>query len=751
MAQTAFLARDLSSRLTEVTCALLTEQGITDVPEVLARDAVLYCLSPPPDEGRTAGVHADYEELPDSIKSCLEHDSPAPEVVPALFHAVGQAAVEIGQHRSRHGAKQRLLDSVSARSTAALGLIGIRLARMYRRAVRSAESGGLHKERLGERGLKFATQKRRGWIDVGGTRMCVLDVSNGWLSLAEAIQLVAGEDTYKRAVFEAGQRGTFPGTALERRIISRTPEGFREAVETFCSAGFGSFRIEELRFSDGFARISCPDAFEAWAHLQTGKSSAVPVCHYSTGVLLSFMEQISRRNDIAATESACTAKGDAQCEFVIGTEAQLRSLGFAAPRWGMTIKEKAETLENLLAENEKVQAVIRRRNLELSALNKIISTISLSLDLHEVVTLAVSELRSIVSDKPVAVFVIDHENQRLILSAQKGFTEEFVSKVSQMKINEGLAGRVARERRPIAYDDYTRFPEAVEAACKIGGIKSLLSVPLMSVHGIHGVLNVASTTPYHFTPEEVNLMGLIGYQIGSAMDRAQLHDEMRQNERLASIGKLSSVLAHEIRNPLSSIKTNIQVLARKLKLEGFDKDRLEIADTEIMRLERVLKEMLNFARPPMARKSEHTVDEVLDRCLELLDESLKNAGIKVARKKTRSKKKVMLDSEKLQEALLNILLNAVDSMPDGGTLSITTRWGVKQKQRIVTIEIGDTGSGIPSGNLGKIYDPFFSTKTRGTGLGLTNVKSIIDAHSGTVEVESRVDEGTLFIISLPER
>ncbi len=751
MTKDAPLSANLSSSLTDLACALMAiDGGRAAVSEALVRDVVDFCLAGPL-EGAEALDWTETNGFLKSICARMERGSLDPAVPVMILGAVRDAAVALQRKRIAGEADPERLMAVFARSALASQQMGMKLGRLYSNAKREAGEKEQQIERLKDQRLKFVSKKGGGWIDVGGTRMCLLDVSNGWLSLAEAIQLVAGEDTYKRAVFEAGQRGTFPGTALERRFITRSPDGFREAVDTFSSAGFGSFQIEELRFSDGFARISCPDAFEAWAFLRRGKSSSVPVCHYSTGVLLSFMEQISRRSDITATERKCIAKGDDQCEFVVGTEEQIHEIGLTVPRWGMTIKEKAECLENLLEENEKVQAVIRLRNLELSALNKIISTVSRSLDLQEVVELAVSELRTIVSDKAVAVFVIDHASQRLILAAQEGFSQEFVSRVSQMQISEGLAGRVARERCPIAYDDYTQFPDAVEAACKIADITSLLSVPLMSVHGIHGVLNVASTKPYHFSSEEINLMSLIGYQIGSAMDRAQLYEEMRQNERLASIGKLASILAHEIRNPLSSIKTNIQVLGRKLNLEGFDKDRLDIVHTEIMRLERVLKEMLDFARPTKATKSAYAVDQVVDRCLELLSDSLKSAGIRVVRKKTRSKRTAMLDGEKLQEALLNILLNAVDSMPDGGTLRISTRWSMHRKRRFVTVEISDTGVGIPSGYLGRIFDPFFSTKTRGVGLGLTNVKNIIDVHGGMMEVESRVHGGTAFIITLPER
>lgn len=750
MAQENPFSTDLSSTLTDLACSFIGESRAGPLSAAMVKDAVDFCLVGHEDE--TGFADTPYgDHFLALICSRVQRGSLDPTVPLRLFAAVRAAAVALREKRVACQGDPGPLVNVLASAEVAAQRIGIMLGRLYANARQEIRDKEGQIDHLKGQMLKFVSKRGRGWVDVGGTRMCLLDVPSGWLSLAEAIQLFAGEDTYKRVFFEAGQRGTFLGTALERRIITRSPEGFREAVETFSSAGFGSFHIRELKFSDGFARISCPDAFEAWAFLQTGKTSFSPVCHYSTGVLLSFMEQISRRNDITATETKCIARGDSKCEFVVGTREQLQERGVTLPEWGMTIKEKAEYLENLLEENKKVQTAIRRKNLELSALNKIISTVSMPLDLQEVLDLAVTELHTIVPDKAVAIFVLDHEKQQLILAAQQGLSEEFVACVSQLNISEGLAGRVARERKPLAYDDYTQFPEALEAAARMAKVKSLLSVPLMSMHTIHGVLNVASTTPYHFPPEEISLMTLIGYQIGSAMERAQLHEDMKRNERLASIGRVSSILAHEIRNPLSSIKTNIQVLARKLDLEGFDKKRLDIALAEIRRLERVLKEMLDFARPMTMTKSERFIDHIIDRCLELLDGSLKSAGIKVIRKKARTKKSLVLDSEKIEEALLNILLNSIDAMPGGGTLQITTRCVRRSEERAVAVKIRDTGSGIAPEHLGKIFDPFFSAKTRGVGLGLTNVRSIIDAHGGIVEVESRVGEGTLFTITLPER
>jgi signal transduction histidine kinase len=137
--------------------------------------------------------------------------------------------------------------------------------------------------------------------------------------------------------------------------------------------------------------------------------------------------------------------------------------------------------------------------------------------------------------------------------------------------------------------------------------------------------------------------------------------------------------------------------------------------------------------------------------LALLESSFKSGRISIARKKLRTRKKVLVDGEKMEEALLNILLNSADAMSKGGTIRIAAGSARHDGRKAARIEIQDTGAGIPLDEVDKIFDPFFSTKTGGVGLGLTNVKRIIEAHEGIIEVHSSVNEGTLFAITVPER
>ena len=157
---------------------------------------------------------------------------------------------------------------------------------------------------------KSAAEEMPGWIDVSGSRMCLLDIAGGWMNIVLSIMLFAGEDTAKRVLFEAGASESFSGTAIKKGILPPNANGFNKAVNIFSEAGFGDFMIVDLAFFRGQARITCRDTFEAWAFLKNKIHSNEPVCHYTTGVLLSFMKHFSGMRNLVSVEKKCIAKGD---------------------------------------------------------------------------------------------------------------------------------------------------------------------------------------------------------------------------------------------------------------------------------------------------------------------------------------------------------------------------------------------------------------------------------------------------------
>ncbi len=225
---------------------------------------------------------------------------------------------------------------------------------------------------------------------------------------------------------------------------------------------------------------------------------------------------------------------------------------------------------------------------------------------------------------------------------------------------------------------------------------------------------------------------------------------IRESERLAHIGKLTASLAHEIRNPLSSVKMNSQIILKKIKFGGNDQRRLEIIVQEISRLERILDEMLDFAKPVKLNLSPVSVNAVLDSCLEIMEARIREKGVTVKKRYARKLSATLADYEKMEQAIINILLNAVEAVPEGGHLEVVTKQS-KADGQTLRVEISDDGPGIASEDLPFIFNPFFSNKKKGTGLGLFNVKKIIEAHGGKETVELRRPKGTRVSFTLPLR
>ncbi|HSD94502.1 MAG TPA: ATP-binding protein, partial [Syntrophales bacterium] len=227
----------------------------------------------------------------------------------------------------------------------------------------------------------------------------------------------------------------------------------------------------------------------------------------------------------------------------------------------------------------------------------------------------------------------------------------------------------------------------------------------------------------------------------------ELENRYFESSKLAAVGQLSAGIAHEVRNPLSSIKMSLQILEKRMNPEGNDLKRFHIARKEVEHLEKLVSDILVFARP--TEPDVHRAD--LNMCVE---SSLAMAERQVAEKKIQVRMQAdermplaPFDSAMLQQAFLNLYLNAIDAMAEGDTLSIQTRFETGKHQAVV--EIADSGGGISEEALPHIFNPFFTTKKYGTGLGLSQVKKIIDQHKGSIEILSRKDEGTRVIVTLP--
>lgn len=253
-----------------------------------------------------------------------------------------------------------------------------------------------------------------------------------------------------------------------------------------------------------------------------------------------------------------------------------------------------------------------------------------------------------------------------------------------------------------------------------------------------------------------NKVKLIVYQGNKAVagicrditERMEMEKRMRESESLVHIGQLTTSLAHEIRNPLSSVKMNIQILLKNVEFDGNDKRRMEIMSTEISRLEKILAEMLDFAKPLRLYLEPTSINDVIDSCLDIMDVKMKEKNILVNKKFSKRIPLTMLDRDKIEQAVINVLLNSVEALSAGGKIVILTREEALNG-RSVLVEITDNGPGITEEDLLYVFDPFFSNKKKGTGLGLSNTKKIIEAHGGMVSLTPRQEQGIHFCLTIP--
>jgi PAS domain S-box-containing protein len=233
--------------------------------------------------------------------------------------------------------------------------------------------------------------------------------------------------------------------------------------------------------------------------------------------------------------------------------------------------------------------------------------------------------------------------------------------------------------------------------------------------------------------------------------RVAMEAKVREHERLAYVGQLTALLSHEIRNPLSSLKMNLQILARNLTLDGFDQRRLEIAVHEVSRLEGILLQLLDHARPVQLNLAPVDLPGLIRSGLDLLEPKLSEKSICVSQFHPCNLPKPRLDAGKIEQVLINLFLNALEAVPPGGEIRIWTRNKKSAQNKAVELGVRDNGPGIAAGQKKHLFAPFVTSKIKGTGLGLSNVKRIVEAHGGSVAVKSRKGHGASFILRLPWR
>jgi signal transduction histidine kinase len=388
-------------------------------------------------------------------------------------------------------------------------------------------------------------------------------------------------------------------------------------------------------------------------------------------------------------------------------------------------------------------------------------TINSTLNLDEALRVITREACELMRARMCSLMMLDESRQWLDLRASYGASDTYIKK-PRLSVEESLLGVVARRKKPmqVANVQTSSRYQNVEVARREGLI-SLLGVPLLFAGQSIGTLNVYTGRPYNFSNEEIRILSALAELSAIAIEKARLYErvvdveeQLRQNEKLSALGLLAAEVAHEIRNPLTVMKLLYHSLDLKFPASDPRAKDTSIIEAKIDHLNKIVEQILDFARTTEPKLAPVNLNELVDELGLLVRHKLANQNVRLIRDLQSDLPLIMGDAPQLEQAFLNLILNAAEAMPDGGTLTIKSREihqpRVNSQPTHIVMEFKDTGKGMSTELQKRAFTAVLSTtKTKGTGIGLAIVGRIIETHRGSIHIKSKIGHGTAMIITLP--
>ena len=380
--------------------------------------------------------------------------------------------------------------------------------------------------------------------------------------------------------------------------------------------------------------------------------------------------------------------------------------------------------------------------------------VHLSTSLKEVMYLAVEKSTKVINAKGAILRILNLETSQLELGASYGVEDRHLSKEPVPK--EDLINDLCQLNKFIIIDDVLNDARVQNPKEKWDeGIRMILDLPLTLESNVVGIIRILFAEKRTFCEEELDFLISIAEQCATAIDKERLIEAQRsqydhlalQTEKLSALGRMAAGIAHEINNPLAGILLYSTNLAKKVLEEGPLKEGLEVIINETIRCKTIIQELLEFSQDKEPKKTLININDIIEKALSILENEFRLQHIMVEKDLSSDMQDMLLDVNLMEQVFVNILLNAVEAIKDKGVITISSQMVPNQLHG--KIEIADNGCGIPPENLGKIFEPFFSTKTKGTGLGLAVSYGIVQNHQGTLQVLRQPEGGTRFIVKIP--
>ena len=388
-------------------------------------------------------------------------------------------------------------------------------------------------------------------------------------------------------------------------------------------------------------------------------------------------------------------------------------------------------------------------------------TINSTLNLDDALHVVTAEVCVLMRAKMCSLMMLDDSREHLDLRASYGAGDAYLSK-PRLTANESLLGVVVRRKKPlqVANVQISSRYQNVEVARR-EGLVSLLSVPLLFTGEAIGTLSVYTGKPYNFSNEEIRILSALAELSAIAIEKARLYErivdveeQLRQNEKLSALGLLAAEVAHEIRNPLTVMKMLYHSLDLKFPSGDPRNKDASIISEKIEHLNKIVEQILAFARTSEPKLAPVNLNQLLDELGLLVRHKLKNQNVAWKTKLQPNLPAITGDATQLEQAFLNLILNASEAMPNGGTLTITAKATTAgregERAPLVVVEIRDTGEGMTEEQQQRAFTSLLNTTKRtGTGLGLAIVHRIVEAHHGKLTLRSKKDVGTTIRVMLP--
>jgi len=384
---------------------------------------------------------------------------------------------------------------------------------------------------------------------------------------------------------------------------------------------------------------------------------------------------------------------------------------------------------------------MKRKNQELNLLYEIATGVSNLEDFREIASFIFAKLKKLLPLDFCLWLDWDSESEKVSLGFQESNDKKFRLKELQLNLNKKeisdlrkLRNKLYQNLKPLFKEDFTA--------------QHLVAVPILTEGSLQGIFCLGNQQSQVLSESDATLISIVASQAASVYEREKA---ILNATRLVTMGNMISEISHDLKKPLTNIKGSLQILRQKITLKRETQNLLDSTEEEIFRLTELVKELVNFSNPSKYQPERKGLLPILEKAISLVESDSISGKIVIKKELASDLPPVFVNEKEILESFLNLIFNAIESMPKGGELKVKakhTYLGEEEKE-FIQVTIADQGMGIPPENLARIFERYFTTKEGGTGLGLAVVDRIIKAHNGFIRVESQPQSGTTFMVFLP--